>query len=124
VRCAGLYLESGGCAIKKVIKKVFGFPATGRVVNSGRIWVLGHFQICKRRDKIQWNGLPVPGRVPVRRAEVFSSDAVFPTKEEQMGDKGSKDKGGHEQKKKAKLTLKEKRKQKQDKKNNLTVTTI
>jgi hypothetical protein len=41
-----------------------------------------------------------------------------------MGDKGSKDKGGHEERKKAKHTLKEKRKLKQEKKNNVTVTTI
>jgi hypothetical protein len=32
-----------------------------------------------------------------------------------MGDKGKKDKGGRETKKKAKLTIKEKRKQKRDK---------
>jgi hypothetical protein len=38
-----------------------------------------------------------------------------------MGDKGSKDKSGHEQKKKAKLTLKEKRKLKHDKKLNVNV---
>jgi len=31
-----------------------------------------------------------------------------------MGDKGKKDKGGRENKKKAKLTIKEKRKQKKD----------
>jgi hypothetical protein len=40
-----------------------------------------------------------------------------------MGDKGSKDKGGREQKKKAKLTLKEKRKLKHDKKLNVNVVT-
>jgi len=34
-----------------------------------------------------------------------------------MGDKGSKDKAGKEQRKKPKLTIKEKRKQKQEKKN-------
>jgi hypothetical protein len=41
-----------------------------------------------------------------------------------MGDKGSKDKAGREQKKKAKLTLKEKRKLKHEKKQNIGVTTI
>jgi hypothetical protein len=41
-----------------------------------------------------------------------------------MGDKGSKDKAGRENKKKAKLTLKEKRKLKHDKKLNVNVTTI
>jgi hypothetical protein len=41
-----------------------------------------------------------------------------------MGDKGSKDKGGREQKKKAKHTLKEKRKLKHEKQQNVTVTTI
>ena len=43
--------------------------------------------------------------------------AVARVKKEEivMGDKGSKDKGGKEQKKKPKLTLKEKRKQKREK---------
>jgi hypothetical protein len=41
-----------------------------------------------------------------------------------MGDKGSKDKSGREDRKKAKHTLKEKRKIKNEKKQNATVTTI
>jgi hypothetical protein len=41
-----------------------------------------------------------------------------------MGDKGSKDKGNREDRKKAKHTLKEKRKIKNEKKQNATVTTI
>jgi hypothetical protein len=41
-----------------------------------------------------------------------------------MGDKGSKDKAGREEKKKAKHSLKEKRKLKHEKKNNINVTTI
>jgi hypothetical protein len=41
-----------------------------------------------------------------------------------MGDKGSKDKGNREERKKAKHTLKEKRKIKNEKKQNATVTTI
>ena len=41
-----------------------------------------------------------------------------------MADKGNKDTGKREQKKKAQHSLKEKRKLKNDKKNNQTVTTI
>jgi hypothetical protein len=41
-----------------------------------------------------------------------------------MGDKGSKDKAGREERKKAKHSLKEKRKLKQEKKNSINVTTI
>lgn len=41
-----------------------------------------------------------------------------------MGDKGSRDKAGREQRKKAKHTLKEKRKLKHEKKSNTNVTNI
>ena len=41
-----------------------------------------------------------------------------------MGDKGSKDKGKHEEKKKAKHTLKEKRQIKKGKNNPQAITTI
>jgi hypothetical protein len=41
-----------------------------------------------------------------------------------MGDKGSKDKGRHEQKKKAKHSLKEKRELRKEKKNPQAITTI
>jgi hypothetical protein len=41
-----------------------------------------------------------------------------------MSDRGSKDKGNREERKKAKHTLKEKRKLRDEKKNNASVTTI
>jgi hypothetical protein len=41
-----------------------------------------------------------------------------------MSDRGSKDKGNREERKKAKHTLKEKRKLRNEKKNNASVTTI
>jgi hypothetical protein len=41
-----------------------------------------------------------------------------------MGDRGSKDKGGREERKKAKHTLKEKRKLKREKKLNINPNTI
>jgi hypothetical protein len=41
-----------------------------------------------------------------------------------MADKGSKDKGNREQRKKAQHTLKEKRKLRKEKKNNPSITTI
>jgi hypothetical protein len=63
----------------------------------------------------RFEGIPAPaGRVP---------DA-YPSRRYDMGDKGSKDKGIKEKKKKAKHSLKEKRKLKHEKKLNINVNTI
>jgi hypothetical protein len=63
----------------------------------------------------RFEGIPAQaGRVP---------DA-YPSRRYDMGDKGSKDKGIKEKKKKAKHSLKEKRKLKHEKKLNINVNTI